>query len=74
MAKTFSRGLKTEFVAALNQAYGDQDSWWKKLVDDNDLYIGIRGNYLNVYFNGGSILELKYNKAKRFLGNLILNI
>ncbi len=69
MAKIFSRGLKCEFVQALNQAYDEKDSWWRALVDDKTLFVGIRNNYINIYFNGGSILELKYNSSKGLFGS-----
>ena len=68
MAKSFNRGLTDEFVKALNKAYEDPDSWWRKLVDDKDLFLGIRENSINVYFNGGSILELKYIKGTGIVG------
>jgi len=43
--------------------------WWQNLVDDKELYIDARkGNYLNVYFNGGSLLKLKWNR--KFLGEI----
>ncbi len=65
----FARGLSKEFIEALNRQYEDGDGWWRTLADDKNLYVGIRENYINVYFNGGSILELKYNKSKGFSGS-----
>lgn len=37
-------------------------TWWKNLLFDEDLYIEVRkDNYIDVYFNGGSIIrELKF--------------
>ena len=55
----FNRGLKDEFVEALNREY-EKGSWWKTIVHDPDLFIGIRENYLNVYFKGASLLKLKH--------------
>ncbi|MDE0407655.1 MAG: hypothetical protein OXN81_07310 [Alphaproteobacteria bacterium] len=63
----FNRGLDDRFVDALNEEY-EKHSWWSKLVDDNGLYIGIRNNYLNVYFAGGSILELHHRSLGGFTG------
>ena len=60
-SELFNRGLKDEFVEALNREYEKDGSWWKKIVDDPKLFIGIRENYLNVYFNGASLLELEQN-------------
>ncbi len=35
--------------------------WWKNILNDKDLYIDIRkNNYINVYFNGGSLLKLEW--------------
>ena len=35
--------------------------WWINLKTDSDLYIDIRkGNYLNIYHNGGSIMKLEW--------------
>ncbi|MCL0051329.1 hypothetical protein M1M97_01465 [Thermodesulfovibrionales bacterium] len=38
----------------------DPPQWWKNLKDDRELYIDIRkDNYINVYYNGGSIMKLE---------------
>ncbi len=58
--KPFKRGLKDEFVEALNREYEKDGGWWKKIVDDPELFIGIREDYLNIYFNGSSLLKLKH--------------
>ena len=68
MTKPFDRGLTDEFVEALNRAYEDPSSWWRKLVDDKDLFLGIRENYINVYYNGGSILELEHRNGTGLVG------
>jgi len=37
--------------------------WWENLKSDPEIYIDIRkGDYLNVYHNGGSLLRLKCTK------------
>ena len=53
----FSRGIRDKFVKSLNDEY-EKNTWWRRIADDPQLFIGIRENYLNVYFNGGSVLEL----------------
>ena len=68
MTKPFDRGLTDEFVEALNRAYDDPNSWWRKLIDDKELFLGIRENYINVYYNGGSILELEHRKGTGLVG------
>lgn len=39
-----------------------ESCWWKTIVNDDDLHIGIRENYLNVYFHGCSIAKLTPTK------------
>ena len=59
-SELFNRGLKDEFVEALNREYEKDGSWWKKIVDDPELFIGIREDYLNIYFHGSSLLKLEH--------------
>jgi len=59
----FKRGLSQEFVELLNDAY-KQGGWWKKIADDEELFIGIRNEYLNVYFKGNSLLALSHDNGK----------
>ncbi len=41
----------------------EQPRWWKNLVADNDIYIDIRkDNYISVYYNGGSIMQLSFKR------------
>ena len=68
MAVHFARGLSDEFVEALNREYEDPNGWWRKLIDDKELFLGIRENYINVYFNGGSILELEHRGRAGLVG------
>ncbi|MBW2149176.1 MAG: hypothetical protein JRI22_19390 [Deltaproteobacteria bacterium] len=56
---SFKRGLSKDFVVALNAA-GD---WWKAILADPELFVGIRDEYLNVYYKGNSILLLKFNNG-----------
>ena len=56
----FDRGIGGEFVSALNREYRN-GGWWKNLVEDKSLFLGIRDDIIHVYFRGGRILELKYS-------------
>ena len=56
---TFNRGLDDEFVDALNREYDKQDGWWRAFVDDKDVFLAIRENYVNVYYRGCSLLRLE---------------
>lgn len=58
-----NRGLDDDFVEALNREYERGGSWWKGFVDDKELFLAIRRNYVNVYYRGCSLLKLKWNGA-----------
>ena len=56
MSKTnniFGRWLTPEFIDKLNAA-----DWWPKIVADEELFVGIREGYLNVYCKGDSMAKL----------------
>ena len=55
---TFNRGLDDAFVEALNQEY-DKGSWWRRFVDDQDVFLAIRENYVNAYYRGCSLLKIE---------------
>lgn len=55
----FKRGLSSPFLMRLNEEY-DKGGWWKVLADDPDLFIGIREDYLNVYYKGNSLFKITY--------------
>lgn len=58
----FSRGITNQsFITALNKMYNDEKSFWNKMINDKDLFIAIRDNYINVYFRGNSICKLSFN-------------
>ena len=58
----FNRGLDDEFVDHLNALYDNGESWWKDLMDDGSVFLAIRDNYLNYYYRGCSLLELKWQR------------
>ncbi len=64
----FNRGLSKEFVGALNDEYGN-DGWWRNLVDDQETFLAIRGEYINVYYRGCSLLLLEL-KENRIVGSV----
>ena len=53
----FNRGLTEGFVDQLNELY-DQGGWWRKFVEDPELFLAIRDNYVNVYYRGCSLVRL----------------
>ena len=54
----FKRGLDQNFVEKLNEMY-DSCSWWREFMNDKDLFLAIRNNYINVYYRGNSLLKLE---------------
>ena len=56
-----NRGISAEFVGALNDEY-EKRGWWKKLVEDKNLFLGVRDRYVDIYLNGRRILNLEYAK------------
>ena len=60
---TFSRGLEEGFVEALNREYEKDGSWWKGFVDDEELFLAIRDNCVNVYYRGCSLLKLEWKNG-----------
>ncbi|MGD0265855.1 MAG: hypothetical protein ABSD47_13005 [Candidatus Methylomirabilota bacterium] len=61
--REFIRGLNKPFVDRLNEEYA-RGGWWTQILKDEDLYLGIRDNYLNVYYKGCSLVKLSYREGK----------
>lgn len=57
----FKRQIDTRLVSALNALYADKDSWWRALVDDEDVFVAIRPNAINAYAHGASIAKIEWN-------------
>ena len=65
----FNRGLDdASFVHALNQEY-DKGGWWTGFANDQDVFLAIPENYVNVYYRGCSLLRLKW-KAGVIIGEI----
>ena len=57
---SFKRGISNQdFIKALKKEY-NTGGWWKEIVDDKDLFIAIRNEYINVYYKGNSLLKLSF--------------
>jgi hypothetical protein len=58
----FKRGLQPKpepgLIKLLNDAY-DKGGWWRDILNDKDLHIGLRNDYLNVYYQGNSLCLIK---------------
>lgn len=56
----FKRGIKnSNFIAELNK-----NDYFQKMVKDEDLFIAIRNEYLNVYYYGQSICKIEFKKRE----------
>lgn len=54
----FNRGIENPvFIKAIKDDYA-QGGLWKEIIDDQDLFIGIRNEYISVYFKGNSLLKI----------------
>jgi hypothetical protein len=55
----FEKGINDEFVRALK-------GWehWKDVIDDNGLFVAIRREYINIYFQGCSIFRISHRNGE----------
>lgn len=61
----FKRGItKNNFIDKLNILNDDRSSYWHKMVNDKDLFIAVRNEYISVYYRGNSICELHFDNSK----------
>ena len=45
--------------------------WWKRILNDKTLYVNIRkGNRINVYYRGASVMKLSINRNKSIQGKI----
>lgn len=66
MAITYFEVLNPEHQI-FKKLISENPKWWQILKQDSEIYIDIRkDNYLNAYFNGGSILKIKLTKENEF--------
>jgi hypothetical protein len=63
----FKRGIrKRKLIDALIT-----NDFWKAINNDPDLFVGIRNNYINAYYNGNNVCKIRYNPAqKRLIGDV----
>lgn len=56
----FKRGIRNrDFVSALRELAASK-SWWRDVLEDSDLLIAVRDDYLNVYWMGQSIFKIRF--------------
>ena len=54
----FKRGLDKDFMCQL-EALAKESAWFADVLADEDLILGIRNNYLNVYWHGQSLFKIE---------------
>lgn len=55
--RPFQRGLDADFMSAL-KGLTREDGWFADVLADTELILGIRDNYLNVYWQGQSLYKI----------------
>lgn len=64
-ALTDLRSLDVEFLDALEALAAEPVSnWWQDVLKSNELFIAVRRNYLNVYFQGASIFKIEWKRKR----------
>ncbi|MBR0787013.1 hypothetical protein [Bradyrhizobium iriomotense] len=61
---SFKRGIRNDDFRKALGALAQQDGWWKDVLADPSLIIGIRDEYLNVYWQGQSIFKVSFKGGK----------
>jgi hypothetical protein len=54
----FTKGLSDHFVSALDQL-AQRQGWWQDVLADKTLVLGIRNEYMNVYWKGQSLFKVR---------------
>lgn len=53
----FNRGISPKFVNELAEE-AKKDSWWADVLNDPELFVAVREEYLNVYWRGHSLFRV----------------
>lgn len=59
----FKRGLSNCFVKLLSEEVADKRSWWANVLDDEELFVGVRDDSLNVYWQGASLFQVEHGES-----------
>jgi len=63
----FKRVLRQNFIDELNRLYDVKNSWWRKMVDDKDVFLLIRNNKVHVLVNGGLLLLIRMDMQGKMI-------
>jgi len=59
----FVRSVPSQLVDALGKLAGEKGpNWWKEILDNADLHLAIREDYLNIYAKGQSVFKIRLGK------------
>lgn len=58
----FKRDISNDLVDQLNALKVQGNGWWYDIINDEDLIIALRGDYLNVYYLGQSLFKISMGK------------
>jgi hypothetical protein len=62
----FVRSLPTQLAIALGKLAEEKNpNWWKEILDNPDLHLAIREDYLNVYARGQSVFMIELSKEMK---------
>jgi len=59
--------LAPSFIEALNSLYNSEESWWRKIADDKDVFVLIRKNEMRVQANGGLLLHIRQDQQQKLI-------
>lgn len=60
----FKKGLSDTFLDALEELANETGSWWSDVLTDKGLLIAIRDGYLNVYWRGQSLFNVRLKGSR----------
>ncbi|UJX46670.1 hypothetical protein [Xanthobacter sp. YC-JY1] len=60
----FKRGIRKPGMMDALAELAARPSWWRDVLQDERLIIGVRDNYLNVYWHGQSIFKVEMKKER----------
>ncbi len=62
--KAYNHKLTGNMIKKMNDLYEDENSWWHKIVEDDEVFIRIRKNELRVMIHGGLLLLVTMKAGK----------
>ena len=60
----FKRGIRKKGMIEALAALATKGSWWRDVLKDRSLIIGVRDDYLNVYWRGQSIFKVEMKQER----------